>query len=369
MYTSFSIENFRLFTDVTIEPLARVNLIGGKNNVGKTALLEALWLHRHPTSPRDALRVAGGRDFVDYGRGEFFAELFPEYLTDLTIKLQGKDKEARGFRTLHITRQYRAHQLLFDWASVPDAELENDDTTGFDFDSELLFAHNDEFDDRSLTKVWLDAAVTAGKLRPVLKDNRKYAAMPKYPCAFERPQNRHSTRAIAARFGEAELAGYRPSIEAIIRLLEPRLQRMTTIVDSRGNPSIHADIGAGRLFPLTMMGEGVKRLLALSLAFPSVQDGAIFIDEVENGLHHKALVEVWEKLGWLAHEFNVQVFATTHSYECIKAARTAFKQGEIADELAYFRLQWHHKTQRIQCVAYDDLDAFAYALKYGREVR
>ena len=44
MYTSFTIENFRLFEKLTVEPLARVNLIAGENNVGKTALLEALWL-------------------------------------------------------------------------------------------------------------------------------------------------------------------------------------------------------------------------------------------------------------------------------------------------------------------------------------
>ena len=90
---------------------------------------------------------------------------------------------------------------------------------------------------------------------------------------------------------------------------------------------------------------------------------------MENGLHHKALGNVWRHLYNLSQEFNVQVFAATHRYECIKAAHTAFKQGEVADELAYVRLQRHHKTQRIQCVAYDDLDAFAYALKYGREVR
>ena len=51
MYTSFSIKNFRCFENMTIEPLARVNLICGENNTGKTALLEALWLHSGPNAP------------------------------------------------------------------------------------------------------------------------------------------------------------------------------------------------------------------------------------------------------------------------------------------------------------------------------
>ena len=369
MYTSFSIENFRLFDQITVEPLARVNLIGGQNNVGKTALLEALSMHCHPTAPREALQIAGWRGSADYGRGEFFDDLFHQYSTNLTIKLHGKYQEGYGLGTLQVMRQYRAQQTLIDWPSVSDAELENDAIAGFDFDSELVFEHTDESGNKSMTSAWFDAPGTLGGLRPVLKDSRKSAARLKYPCLFERPQSRHNPRSIAARFGKAELAGYRSSIEAIIRLLEPRLQRMTTIADSRGNPSIHADIGVGRLFPIAIMGEGVKRLLALSLAFPSVQDGAIFIDEIENGLHHKTLVEVWKNLGWLAQEFNVQVFATTHSYECIRAAHNAFKLHEVADELSYVRLQRNIKTQRLQCVAYDDSDGFDYAMKYWSEVR
>ena len=369
MYTSFSIENFKLFDQLTVAPLARVNLIGGKNNAGKTALLEALWMHRHPTSPWDALQIAGWRNIADYESGELFADLFPQYDTDLTIKLQGQDREKRGPGTLCIRRQPRGRQTVIDRGGVSDAQLNDDAIAGFDFDRELVFEHTDESGNKSLTGAWLDVAAKSGKWRAALKDNRESAAMPEYPCVFEHPQTRRNPGDIAAMFDQAEVAGYRPSIEAIIRLLEPRLQRMTTIVDRRGNPSIHADIGDGQLYPVAMMGEGIQRLLALALAFPTARNGAIFIDEVENGLHHKALGNVWRHLYNLSQEFNVQVFAATHRYECIKAAHTAFKQGEVADELTYVRLQRHHKTQRIVCVAYDDRDGFAYALKYGREVR
>src|SRR5947209_6792089 len=52
MFRSFTIKNFRCFRDLTISSLERVNLIGGKNNVGKTALLEAIFLHVGPNSPQ-----------------------------------------------------------------------------------------------------------------------------------------------------------------------------------------------------------------------------------------------------------------------------------------------------------------------------
>ena len=41
MLTRLKIENFRCFRQWVIDPLKRINLICGKNNSGKTTLLEA----------------------------------------------------------------------------------------------------------------------------------------------------------------------------------------------------------------------------------------------------------------------------------------------------------------------------------------
>ena len=43
MYKSFRVKNFRCFKDLQINDLGRVNLIAGKNNTGKTALMEAMY--------------------------------------------------------------------------------------------------------------------------------------------------------------------------------------------------------------------------------------------------------------------------------------------------------------------------------------
>ena len=45
MYSSFRVQNFRGFKDLRLDDLARVNLIAGKNNTGKSALLEAIFTY------------------------------------------------------------------------------------------------------------------------------------------------------------------------------------------------------------------------------------------------------------------------------------------------------------------------------------
>ena len=369
MYASLAIENFRCFDNLTVEPLARVNLIAGPNNVGKTALLEALWMLSHPTAPLDALRIATRRDPNDYMEGELFAGLFPRYDTDAVIKLQSAGGHKLGAGTLSICRKERSRQSAVDWAAFPETESVEDALSGFDFNSELVFTYADEAGGKFTSSAWLDVDSRLSDLRPTLSGDRKSAANAGIPCLFERPGYRPSARTLSARFGKAEMAGYLPDVEKIVRLLEPRLKRMTTIANTRGYPSIYGDISAGRLFPIAAMGEGTKRLLALSLAFLSAQNGVLLVDEIENGLHYGALVDVWKSLDWLSREFNVQVFATTHSYECIKAAHTASKASGVRNDLALFRLQRNYRTQQIESVAYDDAEAFDYAMDYELEVR
>ena len=351
MYTSFSIENFRLFDKLTVEPLARVNLIAGQNNVGKTALLEALWMASHPTSPRDALRIALRRDSNDFLEGELFAGLFPRYDSGAVIKLQGiGDDNSYGDRTLKIYRRDSSRQPAVDWTTLLETESAEDVLYGLDLSGEMAFEYVDEkTGNKVVTSAWVDVDSRGGELRPALGADRKSSATHGQPCLFERPGYRASSRTLSARFGKAEMDGFLPAIEKIVRLLEPRLERMTTISNSRGTPLIHGDIGLGRLIPITAMGEGTKRLLALSLAFLNARNGVLLIDEIENGLYHNALVDIWKSLDWLSREFNVQVFATTHSYECIVAANSAFTEME-SDDLHFHRLS--RKGSKVQSVSY-----------------
>lgn len=365
MYTSFSIENFRLFDQLTVEPLARVNLIAGKNNVGKTALLEALWLHSGQNNPERARRINFWRGLNSIEPIELLSNLFYEYQTNSPIILKAHGSWGDGLITLVIARRRRSEQFVAVLSDAPEIDLNDDTYADFDFRNEVIFEYKDQFDDKWSSTARLDEESALSNSRPNLRISGQLNNLDQPMGVFVYPDRRFRPQPYAAKFGRAELGGYLPQIEDLVRSMEPRLKRLTAIPNDRGLPLIFADTGIGRLLPVALMGEGVRRLLTLALDFLPARDGIIFIDEVENGLHHSVLPDVWKNLQWLSQEFNVQVFATTHSYDCIVAANDAFGELE-SNELHLHRL--YSQDDQVKVATYDK-EALDTNIEYLWELR
>lgn len=146
-----------------------------------------------------------------------------------------------------------------------------------------------------------------------------------------------------------------------MRIVEPRLQAIEDISAS-GAPLIWGDVGLRELVPLSVLGEGITRIARVVLAISSVPQGVVLVDEIENGLHHSVLGKFWKVVESAAEEFDTQIFATSHSRECVAAAHDALR-GES------FRLhRLELDGQRSRCVSYGE-EAVEGAMKHGLEVR
>ena len=101
---------------------------------------------------------------------------------------------------------------------------------------------------------------------------------------------------------------------------------------------------------MSQMGVGMVRLRSLVLEIENAAGGVVLVDEIENGLHYSVMGRVWEALAAAARQSDTQIFATTHSFECIRAAHEAF----LAKDKYDFRL---HRLERndsgIRAVTYD----------------
>ncbi|MDW8002753.1 MAG: ATP-binding protein [Deltaproteobacteria bacterium] len=360
MYKIFKVRNFRCFGELTLTNLERVNLIAGMNNVGKTVLLEALFLHCGAYNPDLALRVNAFRGIerikIEFGRWQEtpWDSLFSKFDTSKTVELEGEDKQT-GHRVLRVKVIRDPQELLKIRQTIQHIpDMSKDLLASSEVTQVLEFRCTERGQDRSYYMTVRPEGISIEPIPPP----------PPFPAFFLAARVRTFPAEDAERFGKLEIIGQQDAVLEVLRVIEGRLRRLAVVV-SGGAPMIYGDIGLDRLMPLPLMGEGMARLASLVLAIANAQNGVVLIDEIENGLHHSILAKVWSAIAKAARQFNTQLFATTHSLECIVAAHKAFSESEHYD----FRL---HRLERvnetIKPVTYDQetLDA---AIETGLEVR
>jgi hypothetical protein len=121
------------------------------------------------------------------------------------------------------------------------------------------------------------------------------------------------------------LTDVEPEIVKALQIVSSDIKGVSVIGGERGRD--RTAIAKSALFPSPMplrtFGDGANRLFGIILSLCNARNGLLLIDEIENGLHYSAQAEVWRSIFRLARELNVQVFATTHSWDCVTAFQIA----------------------------------------------
>lgn len=152
-------------------------------------------------------------------------------------------------------------------------------------------------------------------------------------------------------------------IESALRLIVPELIELQA-APMNGTSMFYADVGLRERIPLALIGEGTMRLLNLILGLYQAQGGVLLVNEIENGFHYSVLPQLWRLLCEGTKEFDVQVFATTHSRECVASAVKQFENEPEA--LRLIRLEKQEGTVK----AYEyDTDTLNSVLEINLEVR
>ena len=118
--------------------------------------------------------------------------------------------------------------------------------------------------------------------------------------------------------------------------------------------------------PINSMGEGMYIALSIAMSLVTAENGVLLVDEIETGLHYEAQTDMWRLILETAKELNVQVFATTHSWDCIAAFQEALSQVEDSSIGKLFRLD--SKYGKLRAVEYDAED-LEVVTREGIEVR
>ena len=91
--------------------------------------------------------------------------------------------------------------------------------------------------------------------------------------------------------------------------------------------------------PLKNLGEGTNRIFTIALALVNAKNNILLIDEIDLGLHHSVQKKLWEIIFRFSKTLNVQVFATTHSQDCVETFAEVWDKEDNKNEGNYIRLQ------------------------------
>jgi AAA domain, putative AbiEii toxin, Type IV TA system len=144
-----------------------------------------------------------------------------------------------------------------------------------------------------------------------------------------------------------------PKEQDVIYILRVVDNRIKIVRFDSGNVKVLLDgEDAPRL--LKNLGEGVNRLFTIALALVNAQNKILLIDEFEVGLHHSVQEQLWDVIFKYAKEWNIQVFATTHSRDTVKSFTTVAQKEENKGMANYFRLQKLRNSDDIVAVQYNE---------------
>ena len=342
MIHSFSIKNYRGFSDFRFEPLERVNLITGSNNVGKTALLEALYLNLAPvTALRSNLDSDKDESSTKHNIFRGFKDI--NYRLDNVTKwgwlFNGKDL-SKDIKLVSTGKDGTTQLTMGWWIEHKSGDIPL--TSDIPVDDVLTLYLSVRVETMNAELEW---KIDRNGNRPP-----QQFVFDSIPLRLLFNVCSRSPQDDTKWFSELDDVGRQDEVVNVLKLIEPRLKSLA-VSTSDGPPMIYGDIGVGRRVPMSQMGEGMVRLLSLVLEITKASGGVVLIDEIENGLHHSVMTKVWRAVGEAARRSNTQIFATTHSWECIRAAHEAFLQNGTYD----LRL---HRLERIngdiKAVTYDE---------------
>ena len=313
---------FRTFEHLQIERLGRVNLITGKNNVGKTCLLEALQLYARKASvPTIIWEIMKIRD-----KSKKRLVNATDMLAALRYLFYGRKEIRPGTEPIQIGPINRLEEMLsiaIGWSitEMKDGGLHTrplqpgDNSTADNLIPIFIIRAGS-----STLSYPLDPSISQRILRLNTKEVN---------CIFA-PANGLEDSQIAELWDGIVLTHLEKEVLAALRLVAPGVEGLNfvgaPIFEVGERKPIVKIANIDEPLPLSNLGDGMQRVLGISLALVNARDGVLLIDEFENGLHYSVQPDLWRLIFHIADRLNVQVFATTHSWDCIEAFQKAVQE-------------------------------------------
>jgi hypothetical protein len=322
---SFEVEGYRAIRHLRLRELGRVNLFVGKNNAGKTSLLEAIRIYFSLNPGAELFDIIRTHAGMRPGLGSLAGSAPPDpqelrWAVDACLGIISgsyEDEPLPAVRFGPVGHPDDTLTISLPWLAAY-REGQN---------SGIFFSLN-----TPLINVSRSAASASLPLEWLLR------SLPVPPRTGETgvvhiPAGGLDSDRLFFMWRDTVALGDAENAEEVLRAIIPDFERVFVL-----DHSLFLKLrGTSKPIPLESMGDGTNRVFGIALAFLRGKGGTVLIDEVENGFHHTIQHEVWDSIFSLAEELDVQVFATTHSWEAVVAFQYAANRSQASGML--YRLE------------------------------
>jgi AAA15 family ATPase/GTPase len=334
------IRNFKCFKHLNIANIRQVNLIGGKNNVGKTAFLEAVELFVSSDKAYD-LASSAYKLLLKRQKNNSSGYLEIDFINDKNSPLiiSSLSKTCTIEDSVGVTKPKSLSDLV-----MPKRILE------------LSINRNNKIDKREIP---INIFSNKEDMDDVLKNWKQNKNLIYISSSISNEKD------IAISYGALIELGMEYFLNKSLHLFDKNISELKQIATEHG---IVLKLKTPKnLILLSSLGEGINRYIAILCAIWASKDGTLLIDEIENGIHYTNYKKLWQIIFKASVDANCQIFITTHSKECI----TAFNDVQFEDESCntqYFEFYKNLKTDLIAATARDK-EQLRYALTHEGRIR
>jgi YD repeat-containing protein len=364
MLDSLNIKNYRSLKKLSISSLGKVNLIIGKNNTGKSTLLEAIAVYatKGDLSLINQLLGDRGENFRQNDPNKNTTELniraISSLFTDRLVGFEESDAISIGSLRSTLIGDSLSSEKTISLRFVKYFDEIQKDLQGGITARKRILAQNAL--DQEFANLKEGIEIKEGKSSSIIsfEEDRLF----RNRTGFRSQGNNDNLQFIRTRNIDREINGKlfdkiiltekeKFVIEAL-KIIEPSTERIAFVEESLGERSAVIKLSkSSSILPLRSMGDGINRILTIILALVNADNGFLLIDEFENGLHHTVQEQLWKIIFDLAGKLNVQIFATTHSEDCITAFATILNNPNNVTDGKLIRLE--NKNGTIRQVEYD----------------
>ncbi|HET6406718.1 MAG TPA: AAA family ATPase [Chthoniobacteraceae bacterium] len=325
MIRTVEIENFRGIGKARITDAARINIMVGPNGTGKTAFLEAMFL-AGGNSPENLMKTRAFR-----GREGGEVQVDPRRLADFLL--------ADAFRDPALGRA--SIKMMGDDGEDRSVEILNTEA------ATIMSPSGDQaVTEVGLTFNWEGPQGRATSQPRLVAEGLRMDMVFAGPGVHFFPARVNiSERETASAFSRLSVEGREGDFVAAFLKEFPQLTDIG-VEAPNGAPSLHARLPSRRKLPLTMISGGISHLAGMLIRLAANPKSVLLIDEIENGFYHDRYSSIWRTLYDMCVKNDCQIFATSHSLECLNALvdalpnhasdvrflRSSLEDGEIAFE-------------------------------------